>query len=94
MFVSHISIQNYRCFRSVELDLSRTFNVIVGANNSGKSTLLRTLTALQFGATFTNEDMRVANAGGRFTVNLEGSPLAPVPNHVQQCAFTWKRISR
>ena len=87
MFVSRISIQNYRCFRFVELDASLAFNLIVGANNSGKSTLLRTLTALQFGASFGNEDKRVANENGRLMIHLGGPPLPPIPSSVQQCAF-------
>lgn len=87
MFVSHISIQNYRCFRSVELEVSPAFNVIVGANNSGKSTLLRTLTALQFGASFGNEDKRLADIDGHFTIHVGGPSLAPIPPHVQQCRF-------
>ena len=87
MFVSRISIQNYRCFRFVELDASLAFNLIVGANNSGKSTLLRTLTALQFGAYFGNEDKRVADGNGRFTIHVGESPPATVSGHAQQRSF-------
>jgi len=87
MFVSRISIQNYRCFRSVTLNASPAFNVIVGANNSGKSTLLRTLTALQLGAAFGNDDKRVADGDGSFTIHVDEPDLHPMPNNVHQCAF-------
>ena len=87
MFVSRISIKNYRCFRSVDLNASRAFNVIVGANNSGKSTLLRTLTGLQIGAVFGPDDKRVADVEGSFAIQVGGPALGPFPGNVDWCEF-------
>jgi AAA domain, putative AbiEii toxin, Type IV TA system/AAA ATPase domain len=87
VFVNRIALDNYRCFQGVELQPSRTLNVIVGTNNSGKSTLLRTLTALQFGASFGIDDKRVNNLDGMFEIGVEGPALPPVPPGVQPCTF-------
>lgn len=37
--LSKIMVRNYRCFRSLDLDLNPSMNVFVGDNDSGKSTL-------------------------------------------------------
>ena len=47
MFVSEISLAGIRSFDSVHLHLSPRMNVLVGANNCGKSTLLRAVLGLQ-----------------------------------------------
>lgn len=38
--IRRVSLRNYRMFRSLDLDLSPSINVLVGRNDSGKSTLL------------------------------------------------------
>ena len=38
-----LDIENYRCYLSLNLDINSEFSVIVGPNDSGKSTLLRAL---------------------------------------------------
>lgn len=46
MYISHISIQNYRSFNDSEsncIDFNEGVNVIIGHNNSGKSNLLKAL---------------------------------------------------
>ncbi len=41
--LNNIHISNYRTFSSLEVDLSSRINLIVGANNSGKSSLLEAI---------------------------------------------------
>jgi len=43
MYISKINIKNYRCFRDATLEFNHGLNVIIGENNSGKTTVLRAL---------------------------------------------------
>ena len=43
MYISHVTIKNYRNLRSVDVDLQRE-TVVVGENNGGKSNFLRAIT--------------------------------------------------
>lgn len=40
MYIQRISIKNYRCFRNFSMEFQKGLNVIIGANNSGKTGLL------------------------------------------------------
>ncbi len=42
-YISKVSIENYKCFRDVAVNLSPGINVVLGKNNSGKTTLLEVL---------------------------------------------------
>lgn len=43
MYISHLSIHNFKRFRHLELDLNPRLNIIVGDNNSGKTTVLEAI---------------------------------------------------
>ncbi len=43
MYISKIKIKNFRCFNSQTIEFSKGVNVIIGENNSGKSTVLKAL---------------------------------------------------
>ncbi|MHA1305103.1 MAG: ATP-dependent nuclease [Candidatus Heimdallarchaeaceae archaeon] len=43
MIIEKIIIDNFKCFRHFELDLNDTLNILVGDNETGKSTLLEAL---------------------------------------------------
>lgn len=43
MYIARIRIQNYRCFRDTTIEFQPGLNVIIGENNSGKTTLLKAL---------------------------------------------------
>lgn len=43
MYISNISIENYRNFDSISVDFKDGINLLIGQNNSGKSNLLRAL---------------------------------------------------
>lgn len=40
MYIQKISIKNYRCFQNFSMEFQKGLNVIIGANNSGKTGLL------------------------------------------------------
>lgn len=44
--IKHIHIENFKCFKNFDLDLG-PFNVLVGPNDSGKSTLLEAIQILE-----------------------------------------------
>jgi len=40
MYISKIMLYNFKSFKSIEINCNENFNVIVGENNIGKSTIL------------------------------------------------------
>jgi predicted ATP-dependent endonuclease of OLD family len=43
MYISKLKIKNFKCFDEVEINFDPNFNLIVGKNNSGKSTIFEAL---------------------------------------------------
>lgn len=43
MYISKLRIQNFRCFDDVEIEFNEGLNVIIGENNSGKTTIMKAL---------------------------------------------------
>lgn len=43
MYISKIRVENFRCFEDVTVEFSDGLNVIIGENNSGKTTLFKAL---------------------------------------------------
>ena len=73
MYVEKLDILNIRSYQNVSLEFSQGINLIVGANNSGKSTILRCLQRLQQGITgISKEDVRKSNTIGKIHIKLAG----------------------
>src|SRR5216684_619017 len=47
MLIKHVRLENFKRFEQLEIDL-RSFNCLVGPNNSGKTTLLQALALFDF----------------------------------------------
>lgn len=43
MYISKLKIKNFKCFKEVEIDFDPNFNLIIGENNGGKSTIFEAL---------------------------------------------------
>ena len=43
MYISKIKIRNFKCFNDIEVEFDPNFNLIIGQNNSGKSTIFDAL---------------------------------------------------
>ena len=43
MIVSKVKIQNYKCFKEFSIELDKGINILVGDNESGKSTILEAI---------------------------------------------------
>jgi predicted ATP-dependent endonuclease of OLD family len=57
MWVSKIDLNNFRSYVSGSLELSKSINLIVGQNNSGKSTILKSVAWLQNGSPISGQDI-------------------------------------
>ncbi|MBD2094102.1 AAA family ATPase [Trichocoleus sp. FACHB-591] len=71
MRVSKIRLQNFKSFIDVSLNLSKEINLIVGPNNSGKSTLLKSVLWIQQGSQLLRADLRTFQNGGLVEIELE-----------------------
>lgn len=80
MFVEKLDILNIRSYQNVSLEFSPGINLIVGANNSGKSTILRCLQKLQQGlGGISKEDVRKSCITGKIHVRLGGLTVDDKP---------------
>lgn len=48
LYISKIKIKNFKCFGELEVEFDPNFNLIIGGNNSGKSTIFDALRLWQF----------------------------------------------
>jgi AAA15 family ATPase/GTPase len=78
MWISQLNLENIRGFLGNENNISpsRNINVIVGHNNSGKSTILNAIYLLQSNYSLTPDDLRKDKETGNIVLTLED-----VPNH-------------
>lgn len=68
MWISRVTLDNIRSFERADIKLSKGINVLVGANNSGKSTILHAVGSIQEGRLLLARDIRIRQKKG--TVNL------------------------
>src|SRR5258708_10036675 len=72
MWVSELEINNIRSFAaSGAIKLSKNINILLGANNAGKSTIIRTLYLLQHSRLFELEDIRIGESVSSGYIKLE-----------------------
>jgi AAA15 family ATPase/GTPase len=72
MYVNKLELRNIRSYENAEIELSKGINIIVGANNSGKSTILRSLQKLQnITQCITKDDIRKGWTGGQIYIELK-----------------------
>src|ERR1700753_3016418 len=85
MSLGQLSIQNLRCLKQAELDLHPSRNLIVGANGSGKTSLLEALFLLGRGRSFrtrnserliTHGESRLVVFGRTLPLEQSGIPVA------------------
>lgn len=73
MYVTEVSLAGIRSFESASVQLARRVNVFVGANNSGKSTLLRAVLAIQHREQFplaTDSRLRYTTGSPKIKITL------------------------
>lgn len=72
MRVTSLRMQNFRSFTDSDEIPLKAINVLIGANNSGKSSILRGLHQLQQGLPDLYGDVRVGSSSARILVELTG----------------------
>lgn len=73
MKVKSIKLQNFRSFEQTDDIKLSDINILIGENNSGKSSILRALHHLQQGVTSIFEDIRVGSSRADIKISIENS---------------------
>jgi predicted ATPase len=71
MYVKSLELENIRSFRYLKIELSKNINILTGANNSGKSTIIKALYKLQNLHNLQVEDNRKGEYKSRTLIGLE-----------------------
>jgi predicted ATP-dependent endonuclease of OLD family len=61
MWVSEVELSNFRSFASASIGLSKGINLVIGPNNSGKSTILKSVAWMQQGSSLSSNDLRLSH---------------------------------
>ena len=59
MYLKKISLENFKCFEKIEIQLQKKLTLIVGANGAGKTSLLESI-AIAMSTMFTSFDGSIA----------------------------------
>ena len=71
MYIQRIEIDGIRCYKRAALDFSRGINLLSGENNSGKSTIIHALHAIQSGM-LGPDSVRFGDPHGSVKIHLTG----------------------
>ncbi|MFN5953729.1 MAG: ATP-dependent nuclease [Dolichospermum sp.] len=71
MWISEVTLNNFRSFENANIQLSKGINLIVGANNSGKSTLLKSVLWIQKGFNLNRQNLRMSKKNGYVHLSIE-----------------------
>src|ERR1700753_1277333 len=77
MSLGQLSIQNLRCLKQAELDLHPSRNLIVGANGSGKTSLLEAIFLLGRGRSFRTRNSERLITHGESRLVVVGRTVPP-----------------
>ncbi|MEO8174661.1 MAG: AAA family ATPase, partial [Sediminibacterium sp.] len=70
MYVRQLDLENIRSFEKATIELHPNINLLVGNNNSGKSTIIKALFALQNRHSLEFDDVRKGKEEGKVSMNL------------------------
>ncbi|MCK5114057.1 MAG: AAA family ATPase [Phycisphaerae bacterium] len=92
MWVESIVLKNFRSFQEASLEFSQGMNVLIGTNNSGKSSIILPLQSLQQELLVTNaSDLRIGEATGSVDIIFGGSTEAFFPKTYDRTWFEFVR---
>ena len=78
MKIKSISIENIRGFLKIpEIELSPKMNILIGANNAGKSTFLKSIFMLQRNNVLTFKDLTIGETQGEVILKFT-DPMKPL----------------
>lgn len=70
MYIDKIRLMNIRSYKNTELNFSKSINLLVGNNNSGKSTIIKSLFKLQNSHSIGIDDIRKIDNYGRIFIDM------------------------
>lgn len=70
MWISELELQNIRSFTNTTINFSKGINVIIGPNNSGKSTILKSVHFLQHSNSLIASDLRLYKKDGHISISF------------------------
>jgi AAA15 family ATPase/GTPase len=73
MKITKINLTNIRSYENVQIEFSPTINLIIGENNSGKTTILKSILLLQDSNSITSNDIRINQNQGRIGLSFNGN---------------------
>ena len=77
MKITYLQLQDFRSFESTSPLVFSTINVLIGANNSGKSTILKAIHLLQTGGTDVYSDIRKGAIYSSIELGVDGVEKSP-----------------
>jgi AAA15 family ATPase/GTPase len=91
MKITAIELSNVRGFRKLEkTELSESINIFIGANNSGKSTIINAIFKLQKVDSLTRRDITIGESTGEINLHIKGNHLPNFttnPSHSPKIQF-------
>ncbi|MEA5549473.1 AAA family ATPase [Anabaena cylindrica UHCC 0172] len=84
MKVSKLELTNIRGYENAQIEFSPGINIIVGENNSGKTTILRTLLFLQDKNSITSDDIRKDKKKGKINLFFNGDTNQYFDSYINQ----------
>ncbi len=80
MRITRIDLLNVRSFKKLSITLSKSINILVGANNSGKSTILHAAASIQNNSLVEPKDIRIGATESNIELILDGDVAKYFPN--------------
>ncbi len=71
MYIKSIELNNIRCFKQEKIELSKNINLLVGKNNSGKSTIIKSIYKLQDKNAISFDDIRKGEVSSAIYYKLD-----------------------
>jgi len=72
MWISRAVLTNVRSFEKADVNFSKGINVLVGANNAGKSTIIHAVGSIQDGRLLSGKDRRIRQKDSSVALTLQG----------------------
>jgi hypothetical protein len=95
MWISKIKLQNIRVFEEETLELSKYINVIVGQNNSGKSSIIKGLLSIQStGTSISTQDLRLGKNDGLYELFVKIQTGDVLPSEIEKIVFKIMKTSQ
>jgi predicted ATPase len=94
MWVSQLTIKNIRGFNNSTIQFSQGINVIIGPNNAGKTTILKSIYLIQDANALLPQDQRLYSSEGNIQLSLSGNTNLYFPKWPNTSNFEIKLPNR